>query len=79
MRMKALRQVAGCAIAVGVSGIGTLRLAAVISAAFERACRPRFDWVIAGFEGQHQDRHTAVCSAGVERFLRIEDTAIRWK
>jgi hypothetical protein len=70
---------AGRAFAVGVGGIGTLDLAAVIGAALERARHPRFDWVIARFEGQHQDRHTAVCSAGIERLLRVEDTAIRRK
>jgi hypothetical protein len=62
-----------------VSGIRALRLAAVIGAAFERARHPRFDGVIAGFEGQHQDRHTAVRSAGIEHLLRVEDTAIRRK
>ena len=70
---------AGRAFAVGVGGIGALGLAAVIGAPFERPRHPRFDWVIARFEGQHQDRHTAICSARVERLLRIEDTAIRRK
>ena len=77
--MKALRQAPAApsrwASAVSLS----LRLAAEIGAAFERARHPRFDGVIAGFEGQHQDRHTAMGSARVERLLRVEDTAIRRK
>ena len=51
--------------------------AAVIGAAFARARHPRLDRMVAGLEGKHHDRDTAVGSAGVERLLGVEDAAIR--
>jgi hypothetical protein len=73
MRMKALRH---CPAAPSrwasawpaVSGIP----------AFQRPRHPGVQRMVGRFEGQHHDRHRAIGSAGVERLLGIEDSAIGW-
>ena len=49
----------------------------MIGAAFQRAADPRVERVVAGFEGQHQDRRRAVAGPGIVRLLRVEYSAIR--
>src|SRR5262249_10042111 len=52
-------------------------VAAMVGAAFERACHPGIERMIAGLEGEHHDRHASVGRTGIESLLRIEDAAIR--
>ena len=77
MRMNALRQApAAPARWASAASLGVC-LAAVVGAAFAGARHPRLDRMVAGLEGKHHDRDTAVGSAGVERLLGVEDAAIR--
>jgi len=68
---------AGRAFAVSVSGRGAFWIGAVIDTAFVCARHPWLDRMVAGLKSEHHDRHAAVCGAGVERLLRIEDAAVR--
>ena len=69
---------AGRAFAVSVRARGAFWSSAVIDAAFVCALHPWLYRMVAGLKSKHHDRDAAVCGAGVERLLRIEDAAVRW-